>query len=112
MYLYYATSLCLNHKKCPIFLFNFSKKEWPRQYKISKENIAKVTTKHDNKEDLTNGERRILLETIYNDVTKYKGGMLVHVFNISKVIIHCKNSLHKKNLQYTCIFHFAKNCIT
>lgn len=52
------------------------KKEWPRQYKISKENIAKgITTKLDNKEYLTTGERRILLETIYNDVTKYKGRM-------------------------------------
>ena len=45
-----------------------------RQYKVPKENIPKgVTTKLDNKEELTTGERRILLETIYNDITKYRG---------------------------------------
>lgn len=48
---------------------------WPGQYKLPKENIAKdITIKLDNKEDLT-GEGRILLETICNGVTKYKGGM-------------------------------------
>ncbi|XP_071173906.1 sterile alpha motif domain-containing protein 3-like isoform X2 [Mytilus edulis] len=54
----------------------YSSKTWCRQYKISKPQLSRsVLSKLEAKEELTTSERRHFLDVIYNDVTKYAGGM-------------------------------------
>ncbi|CAC5395732.1 unnamed protein product [Mytilus coruscus] len=75
-----------------------SNQTWCRQYKISKSQLSRsVLTKLEAKEELTTSERRHLLDAIYNDVTKYAGGIQVHHESQTQQQQQPENQQHHRN---------------